>query len=150
MQTSPNKKTAMALGALLLAVVVGGFALWSANRADKAPEVGQQQLSPEAGSTVEEGTSKTDADQVTQSVDEPSKPATSTSVTSPVTGGSTVPESHVVKPNETLREIAKHYYNDPMYSADIEALNHLDNPNQIKAGDTLMLPRPADLNKSSH
>jgi nucleoid-associated protein YgaU len=156
MQTSP-KKTVVALGAVLLALAVGGFALWSANRSHKAPDTAQtQQLSPDTGAAAADGTDKQTA--TNDGTDEAATPASGTSVTSPAGGtttttttattpAGTIPEYHVVQVGETLRDIAQHYYNDPIYSADIEALNNLDNPNMIKPGDKLMLPKKDDLKK---
>jgi len=60
-------------------------------------------------------------------------------------GGLTVPATHVVAAGETLRDISLKYYGDPVYAGDIEALNQLEDPNQIMVGQILQLPRPEDL-----
>lgn len=62
-----------------------------------------------------------------------------------VSGSLTVPATHVVAPGETLRDISQKYYGDPVYAGDIEALNQLEDPNQIMVGQILELPRPEDL-----
>lgn len=56
-----------------------------------------------------------------------------------------VPAVHVVQPNETLYEISEKYYNTHIYAGDIEALNGLEDPNQIFVGMELKLPQPSEL-----
>lgn len=56
-----------------------------------------------------------------------------------------VPAVHIVQPNETLYEISEKYYNTHIYAGDIEALNGLENPDQIYAGMELKLPQPSEL-----
>ena len=56
-----------------------------------------------------------------------------------------VPAVHIVQPNETLYEISQKYYNTHIYAGDIEALNGLENPDQIFAGMELKLPQPSEL-----
>ncbi|MBP2020180.1 nucleoid-associated protein YgaU [Symbiobacterium terraclitae] len=56
-----------------------------------------------------------------------------------------VPEVHIVQPNETLYEISEKYYNTHIYAGDIEALNGLEDPNQIFVGMELKLPQPSEL-----
>jgi nucleoid-associated protein YgaU len=136
-----NMKSKMvAAAAVALAVIVGGVAMWANSRSTaKAPEQQEATLRHEEGSTAAAVTpEKKDAAEA--AAGEATLPATSTSVTTD-NAGATVPESHIVQPGETLRSIAEHYYHNKAYSGDIEAFNNLDDPDHIKPGDKLMLPK---------
>lgn len=56
-----------------------------------------------------------------------------------------VPDTHVVQPDETLYSISTKYYATHIYAGDIEQLNGLSDPNQIQTGMELKLPRPESL-----
>jgi nucleoid-associated protein YgaU len=157
MQTMPNKtRTTLAIIAVALAVVVGAFALWSGNgnEAAKAPETAADTLpatdDPTAtlNGTTDAATTETTTDtaDATTAEDEEAQPVSGTTI-APV--AAEVPETHTVNKGETLRDIAQMYYNNPDYSGYIEAFNELENPNDIKAGDTIKLPKKDGLGKSS-
>lgn len=144
------KSKLVAATAIVMAVIVGGVALWSNNRAaEKAPEQQEATLKPETGS-ADVGTAPSSAQGDQATAGEQAVPVSGTAMTNDTTAttattATSVPESHVVKPGETLRSIAEYYYHNKAYSGDIEAFNNLDDPDHIKPGDTLLLPKPETL-----
>ena len=149
MQTMPNKnRTAMAIGVVLLAVVVGAFALWTGNRnnAAKAPEQGTELNVNASPDTHLSGTETPDTD--VAAADEPAQPASGTNITPAAnTATNTVPATYTVKEHDTLRSIAQHFYNNPDYSAYIEVANEMDDPNDIKVGQELKMPSMEEINQ---
>ncbi|HYG57654.1 MAG TPA: LysM domain-containing protein, partial [Symbiobacteriaceae bacterium] len=121
---------------------------FSGRDAQKAPEIADQgTLTP--GRTTDTSSTDPEDEEATPASGTPANPVTGGTETggtepSATETGATVPEFHMVQANETLRDIAKKYYNDPNQSAAIEKLNKLDNPDLIKVGDKLELPKPDD------
>ncbi len=155
MQPMPAKnRTAVMVGAALLAVVVGAVAVWTSRKPAEQPPTQLEQLGlePMDGSgTVSETAPSGVANAGTGSGTgtEPTQAAGAQSGTEAVTAaGKTVPMTHTVKEHETLRSIAMQYYGNPDYSGYIEELNELSNPDTIPAGKELKLPRPEDLPKA--
>lgn len=148
------KKNAVAAGILALAVLMGGFALYKTQTAQKAPASAGTAYTDEpavAASTTPTDTetaATTDEKVTTDSKSTTTSTNTKTSGTTPATPAKSVPETHTVTKGETLRDIAKHYYGDPVYSGDIERVNNLNDPNNIPVGKVLNLPRPNELNST--
>lgn len=170
MQTMPSKnRTSMMVTGVALLVMVVGLIAYGLNQRAKTevpendpmanlaqPENGNATQPgmkfDAAGPTPDQGmTEAAEASSDTESPAAAAMTADSARQTTPmeatpamITLG-TVPETHVVQPNETLYSISMKYYNDKIYAGDIEQLNGLDDPNMIMAGTELKLPRPADL-----
>lgn len=165
MQTMPSKtRTQVAItGAALLVLVVGLIIYGVSQRAgEEAREIDpmvelaesengtamQPQEAMNTAAAVDmgrvEATDATDATAMTETgaIAETSGQAEATPA---LTTMSTVPETHVVQPGETLYSISMQYYATHIYAGDIEQLNGLSNPNQIQAGMELTLPRTEDL-----
>lgn len=140
MHPMPAKnRSAVMIGAALLAVVIGVAAVWlSRNGAEPQPQqLDQLQLDPiDAAETAPTGSATA---QPTQ--------ADSATAEQPLLSAPTgfIPVEHVVLDHETLSSISMQYYGDIKYAGDIEHLNQLDHPHNIKAGDRLKLPRREDL-----
>jgi nucleoid-associated protein YgaU len=169
MQTMPAKtRTAMTVGAILLGlVVVGAMALYSSRaKAPTADKNGDPYLTQEMGTTPGDETadaapSATAPADTLPGITAPANTGaaanTGSAMTQPATGGQSaataamsstqVPETYVVAQGETLRDIAQRFYGDPVYSADIETMNSIKDPDKIMAGDTLKLPSPESLHK---
>lgn len=143
MQTMPARaRTALALGAVVLAVAVGALLFRSGSRpADPVvPQV-------EADSPLERAP-------VAEADFEPSEPSYSLmpeaewspaeEQTVPVMSDD-LPDFHVVRSGETLSEISRHYYGSHIYAGDIERLNQLANPNHLLVGQRLQLPAPESI-----
>ncbi|HYF95222.1 MAG TPA: LysM domain-containing protein [Symbiobacteriaceae bacterium] len=155
-----KNRTALAAGILALALVVGGFALYNNQKASKAPEVSSYtdepstavsatpQDSDDAAATDDTDTTDTTTTTTDNKSTDTKTTDNKTTDTKTDTTTMTVPETHQVKEGETLRDIANRYYHNPIYSADIERLNELDNPNHITVGKVLKLPRPEELNNA--
>lgn len=165
MQTMPSKKntTTLVTGAAVLVLVVGLIAYGinqNAKNEVQTPDPMAEVAAPENGNAAQPGstlnagaatpdsgiTQQAGAVPVTETpsataVEVEDQPASSPALN---TVGA-VPDTHVVQPNETLRSIAKMYYNDPVYAGDIEQLNGITDPNQIMVGQELQLPRPEAL-----
>lgn len=163
MQPMPAKnRTAVAVGAALLALVVGGVALWSANRTAQPTPHSVEEM-PMTGESAHTTPAPTGMDPANAA---PSLTGTSSSMgTSAITGTSTgtsgssglsataaapkasesVPETYVVQPGDTLYSIALKFYSNPNQYGVIESLNGLEDANVLQAGTTLKLPRPETL-----
>lgn len=150
-----KNRTAVAAGILALALIVGGFALWNNQKATDAPVTVENPMPGDTSNTVSntpDGTDVTDKPVTTDTTDTTTANATKPDETKSAdtkggsTSSTTIPETHTVKANETLRDIAKHYYGDPIYSADIERVNKIEDANRIVTGSTLKLPRRDELN----
>lgn len=151
MQTMPKQtRTAVAVGAALLALVVGAFAFWSGGSTNETQSV-QDDVNEVPGYTVSD-TAPTDAvtaDPATQPADA-SAPADTSASEGTVQAGTavtTIPETHTVKAGESLYDISRTYYNTHLYAADIEMANNLDNPDAIYEGMELKLPRKEELSE---
>ncbi|HLN64939.1 MAG TPA: LysM peptidoglycan-binding domain-containing protein [Symbiobacteriaceae bacterium] len=151
MQTMPNKnRTAMAIGVVLLAVVVGAFALWTGNRnnAAKAPEQGTELNVNASPETNLSGTDSTEP-AATAETEEQAQPASGTNMTPAASAETQIPATYTVKEHDTLRSIAQQIYNNPDYSAYIEAANEMDDPNDIKVGQELKLPTTDEIKQQN-
>lgn len=153
-----KNRTAVAAGILALALIVGGFALWNNQKATDAPVTAENPMPGETSTTVDTTPNGTDVTDEPATTDEPgtttstdtkTETTTSTDVKEGNTSSTTIPDTHTVKANETLRDIAKHYYGDPIYSADIERVNNIEDANKIMAGSTLKLPKRSELNSTT-
>lgn len=49
-------------------------------------------------------------------------------------------QTYTVQPGDTLSKISKRFYGDPNKYPQIAKANNLDNPDQIKAGQQLLIP----------
>ena len=49
-------------------------------------------------------------------------------------------QTYTVQPGDTLSKISKRFYGDPNKYPQIAKANHLENPDQIKAGQQLLIP----------
>jgi len=49
-------------------------------------------------------------------------------------------QTYTVRPGDTLSKISKHFYGDANRYPQIAKANHLDNPDQIKPGQQLLIP----------
>ncbi len=160
MQTMPTKnRTSLLLAGLGLLVVVGVAAAVSLNnRAQEgpAPDPLSAVAEPENGTALiqvpETMADAAEPNPATEAVTElQAAPATDlgTENAEPIALGQVttfeVPETHVVRPNETLYSISMKYYHDEQYAGDIEELNALSDPNKIEVGRELLLPRPETL-----
>lgn len=146
MQTMPAKtRTAITLGAVLLAVLVGTFVLRSGDRAaTPAPvEPSEAITTPEPLDPVT--AAPTGETPLFTGEDEPDPLATNPVMPVPVMGDS-VPAIHVVKVGDTLFDISRMYYGTHIYAGDIERLNGLTNPDRLLVGASLELPSLASLN----
>ncbi len=149
MQPIPAKtRTALVVGAALLAVIVGGVAVWSARRGTEPlpleveePSITAAPLSPLDYSATPAPTSPAPSATSNGS-------ATPSATTAPVAPAAAVPATHVVVDGETLSSISRSYYGTNIYAGDIEALNELEDPNLIHTGQMLQLPKVEDLHKS--
>jgi 5'-nucleotidase/UDP-sugar diphosphatase len=145
MQTMPAKsRTAITLGAVLLAVLVGIFVLRSGDRAATPAPVEPSEaittpepLDPVAAAPPVETPIFTDDDVADPLAEDPVVPV-------PVIGD-TVPANHVVKAGDTLFDISRMYYGTHVYAGDIERLNGLSNPDRLLVGTSLELPQLASL-----
>jgi nucleoid-associated protein YgaU len=50
------------------------------------------------------------------------------------------PQKYVVRPGDTLSKISKYFYGDANKYPQIAKANNLENPDQIKAGQELLIP----------
>jgi nucleoid-associated protein YgaU len=50
------------------------------------------------------------------------------------------PQKYTVRPGDTLSKISKYFYGDANKYPQIAKANNLDNPDQIKAGQELLIP----------
>lgn len=50
------------------------------------------------------------------------------------------PQKYVVRPGDTLSKISKYFYGDANRYPQIAKANNLENPDQIKAGQELLIP----------
>lgn len=151
MQTMPNKnRTAMAIGVVLLAVVVGAFALWTGNRnnAAKAPEQGTE-LNVKASPETNLGGTESPAAAATAESEELAQPASGTNMTPAASADTQIPATYTVKEHDTLRSIAQQFYNNPDYSAYIETANEMDDPNDIKVGQELKMPTKEEIKQQN-
>jgi 5'-nucleotidase/UDP-sugar diphosphatase len=143
-QTTPSKnRAAITAGAIVLALAVGGYALWSANRGAKSTQqqpVAGSDYAPLAGDDTNT-TAGTDTTPNTGETATGTETGSETATTAP----GTVPEYHTVAAGDTLYDISRRYYNTHIYAGDIEALNHLENPDHLPVGQQLKLPRLEDL-----
>lgn len=145
MQTMPSKnRTAVTLGAVILAFAVGAFLLWNVrnhkNAAPQTPEPtamnGDQPLATAPGGT----------DTTVQAGGTTTVPATGSSTPTPPANMTTqIPATHKVAAGETLYDISRKYYNDPVYAGDIEHLNSLSDPDHLVVGQELKLPKWEDI-----
>ncbi|BAD39725.1 LysM peptidoglycan-binding domain-containing protein [Symbiobacterium thermophilum] len=166
MQTMTSKtRTSLVIGGVAALVLVISLAIYAVTQRSQSPAEStnplEQIAEPENGTPL--STSPTSNPSATAN---PSEAGTGTSQqaagTAPADGsdaaagtedGTTpamtrleaVPAIHIVQPNETLYEISQKYYNTHIYAGDIEALNGLENPDQIYAGMELRLPQPSEL-----
>ncbi len=168
MQTQPPKnRTLVGAGAILLALVIAGIALWSGG--DKTPNVaGQEDTLPvvedqvdgdlvagEEATPVNAGTDELpkysfedrDLNGATGESDQTGLTDDAGDETEPTIAPDLgdVPEFHVVRPGETLAGISRNYYGTEAFYGDIESLNNLADPDNIYVGQELQLPRPEDL-----
>jgi len=149
LQPMPAKtRTALAVGAALLAVVVGGVAVWSARRgAEPLPRELDETSIIEPGAVpaipTDHSAAPTGATQASGAT-----PAARAGASQTAKIPAVVPASHVVAEGETLSSISRSYYGSNVYAGDIEALNELEDPNLLHAGQMLMLPKVEDLHKS--
>jgi nucleoid-associated protein YgaU len=153
-----KNRTAVAAGILALALIVGGFALWNNQKATDAPVTAENPMPGDTSTTVSttpDGTdvtdepTTTDTTGTTTSTEPKTGETTTTDTKDGNTSSTTIPATHTVKANETLRDIAKQYYGDPIYSADIERVNNIEDANKIMAGSTLKLPKREELNNTT-
>ena len=49
-------------------------------------------------------------------------------------------QTYIVRPGDTLSKISKDFYGDANKYAQIAKANHIDNPDQIKVGQQLLIP----------
>lgn len=52
---------------------------------------------------------------------------------------------HQVRPDESLSSIARHHFGDPSLSTELAAFNGITNPNSLRAGRQLRIPRKPDV-----
>lgn len=145
MQPMPakNRITVMA-GVALLALVVGGFALWSSRKsAESKPNTDSVAMTDETATT----TSTTPQNLTTSPTTTGTTGASVTPTTPAPTGVSgatgttaTLPTTYVVQPGDTLSTISMKYYNSDKYYGDIEAANELEDANHLVVGQTLQIP----------
>ena len=164
MQTMPTRtRTSLVIGAVAALVLVVSLALYAVNqRAQNQPDPTNplaEIAEPENGTPLN-ANSAANAAPNTGAQANPDEVNAAAGET-PVTGGETevnadaaspamttleaVPATHIVQPNETLYDISEKYYNTHIYAGDIEALNGLEDPNQITVGMELKLPQPSEL-----
>lgn len=140
MQPVPAKnRTAVMVGAALLAVVVGSIAVWSSKRgAEPTRPMDEMSMVEEAESVAPAPAPAPTGSSVTQ-------PLQAESVTAAPSSSPSVPAVHTVAPGDTLSSISRQYYNTDIYYGDIEALNEIADPDHLEVGQTLRLPQPEDL-----
>lgn len=141
MQPMPakNRNAIMMIGAALMAVVLVAV-FWSSRKNAETQPQQLDQLSleqvNEAGVSAPTGSDSATPTQADSGTKE--QPALSAAA-------GTVPMEHVVAQGETLMSISEKYYGSKLYAGDIEELNKLENPNSLKVGDRLKLPRREEL-----
>lgn len=156
-----KNRNAVAAGILALALVVGGFALYSNRTAQKAPETTAHSEIDEPSTAASANPDDTDTTDTTTNTDNTTgdtkttdTPAATTdnktTTTGSTTSKTTVPETYTVMKGDTLRDIAKKYYGDPVYAGDIERVNELPDANSIPVGKVLKMPRPDELNNTTN
>jgi LysM repeat protein len=150
LQTMPEKtRRAVMIGAVLAAVTIASVAIWAANRApNQAVDDLDQLLLQEV-----QGTGTNPSNPTTPQAAQ-ANPATPVEAGADIAAGAdpgapaiAIPETHTVVEGDTLYSISRQYYNDFLYAADIEALNELKEPNDLKPGTQLNLPKWEDLQK---
>ncbi|MDF2629699.1 MAG: hypothetical protein K0R39_3530 [Symbiobacteriaceae bacterium] len=152
-----KNRNAVAAGILALALIVGGFALWNNQKATDTPVAATENPVPgDTSTSANTDPTGTDVTNEPGTANEPATPATTDNTpgagqsTEPNTAATnTIPATHTVKANETLRDIAMHYYGDPIYSADIERVNNIEDANHIVVGTELKLPKREELNDTT-
>jgi len=169
MQTMPTRtRTSLLIGGVAVLVVLIGLALFTVSQRNQDQVGGadtlEQVAEPENGTPLNAGAGTNTAPVGTTprtAADAEADPAlaqnadaaggneaasdTGDRTTPAMTTFNAVPAVHIVQPNETLYEISEKYYNTHIYAGDIEALNGLEDPNQIFVGMELKLPQPSEL-----
>ena len=169
MQTMPTRtRTSLLIGGVAVLVVLIGLALFTVSQRNQDQVGGadtlEQVAEPENGTPLNAGAGTNTAPVGTTprtAADAEADPAlaqnadaaggneaasdTGDRTTPAMTTFNAVPAVHIVQPNETLYEISEKYYNTHIYAGDIEALNGLEDPNEIFVGMELKLPQPSEL-----
>jgi nucleoid-associated protein YgaU len=143
----------VAVVALAAALAVGSYALWNnSQKVSKTPEVTSSTLDGEQAapaSTTPGTTGTTSTDTTTKPVGTETNKQGSSDAKTQGEKAVTVPETYTVAQGDFLRTIAEKFYGDAAYSADIERLNQLDNPDVLRPGQVLNMPRPDQLNTAA-
>ncbi len=159
MQTMPSKtRTSLVIGGVAALVLIISLALVALNQRAQTPAEStnplEQLAEPENGTPLTGAPASdptvaanpTEAGAAPMEGDEAAIGAGAEDGSAPaMTTLEAVPAVHIVQPNETLYEISQKYYNTHIYAGDIEALNGLEDPDQIFAGMELKLPQPSEL-----
>ena len=142
-----KNRTAALVGVALLALMVGGFGLWSARKSVGTKPGADTVAINDGAATAASTTPQTGMPQTATT-----SPATGTGATvTPSTPSSLAPDdaagaatklptTYVVHPGDTLSIISQKFYNSDKYYGDIEAANELEDANHLMVGQTLTIP----------
>jgi len=149
MQTMPSKtRTVVALGAVVVALAVVAFALWSgrtdknAMPEDQTGDIGLTVDQSKPASAIPTDTSSTTGGTQTTTSPNTSNSATATTpnTSTPVAGQ--VPAVHRVAEGDTLSKISEKYFGSATYYGFIEQMNpDLEDPDMLPVGKDLKMPK---------